>query len=191
MKAAWKGIFGIPKRIIVAVFTDPLAAASFLLASLGGMMAAGTFIGSIIIWIIHVGPVWLPFPLAAVGVVLLGGDLIRDGIPERLAVYISMALPSVFMSMPEEGKLHQKFAGWIKDVNNKMNDWLGEWIGMTGSKAVMTVVAFSCLAAAVLLCERYARGAKGSLASASTTEPVSTTSTRTTASSSRGRGGKR
>lgn len=190
MKAAWKGIFGIPKRIIIAIFTDPLAAASFLLATLGGLMAAGTFIGSIIIGIIHVGPVWLPFPMAAVGVVFLAGDLIRDGIPERLAVYISMALPSVFMAMPEEGKLHQKFAGWIEDVNNKMTDWLGEWIGMTGSKAVMTVVAFSALAAAVLLCERYARGAKGSLASGS--EPISTsTGTRTTAGSGRGRGGKR
>lgn len=125
------------------------------LSSIGGLAATGMFLSSWITTVVRIGPWWLPYLLIVIGLGCVIGDLARNGIPERLAIYIPMFWPSLFLSIPEDAKLREKLTGWITDLNGWLDSNLGEWVGSEGKNAIMTITAVTCIGSAVFFIERY------------------------------------
>lgn len=178
-------MFKFLKNLVMSLFKEPLAGASFVLAAVGGLAATGCWVGSWIVFAVHIGPWWLPFPLAGIGLLMIIGDLGRDGIPERLAIYLAILWPSFVMAIPKQAKAHEKLTGWITDMNHWLDTWLTEWIGKPGTNALMTVVAVTCIAMAVVYAERYAKNTATLKANAGT--GGTTTGTTTPVATRRGR----
>jgi hypothetical protein len=154
---------GFIKRILNKL-TGLIAWVSFILAVVGGLAATGSFIGTIIVKIVQIGPWVLPFPLIGVGLLLILGDIIFDGIPNRMAVYLAIVWPSFFLAIPD-GKARQKMSGWIDDLNHWLDKHIAVWIGHGGANAVMTATAVTCIAMSIVWAHRYAQGKKSSRSS--------------------------
>lgn len=147
---------------------------ALVLGTVGGLAATGTFIVSVVSFIVRLGPWWAPYPLAAVGALCVFGDIGKNGIPERFAVYIPMAWPSVLLAIPEKALLHKLLTGWITQLNHWLDKNLGAWIGSTGTHAVMTIVATTCIASGIFVMERYAPKKGGAAAGSPIGTPVAT-----------------
>jgi hypothetical protein len=61
-------------------------------------------------------------------------DIALDMTPNRLAVWITMVIPSIAAGMGGGAK-HAKVAAWISDISHTILGWvneaMGEWIGTT------------------------------------------------------------
>lgn len=145
---------------ILSKLTWLLAWGSWILAAVGGLSAPSTFVGDIVVGIVGIFWAWVPFALIGVGGAMILGDLLRDGIPERMAVYLTIVWPSFFLAIPKDAGLHKWMTGWMTDLNNWLDSWLGYWVGDVASNAIMTVVAVTSISVAVVWSHRYAQGAK-------------------------------
>jgi hypothetical protein len=125
-----------------------LAWVSFGLAVVAGAALTDTFVGGWISAVFAFAPGWLA-TVTFVGVaVMTAVDLVVDGIPNQIALYAAMSLPSMAMGLP--GRL----AGTVTDLSQKAaaqtNDALGQWLGGTSSY----VLAGACAVAALLVARR-------------------------------------
>lgn len=125
-----------------------LAWISFVLAVGGGAAAAATFIGGMVAGFIGFFPGWVASLVLFVGFVAMVIDLLIDGIPNKLAIGMAIALPSVARAVP--GKLGQTVTGLSNQLLNAINQLLGEWLGTTSALAV----AASAIIAALLVARR-------------------------------------
>jgi hypothetical protein len=176
----------------------------YALACLGGWAATTTFIGALIAWAVDllgsildgIGfptdvKIALPFVLIGVGFVFICGDLFRDGIPERLAFYLTIVWPSFFRAIPNgnDSKLREKFTGWSDGINEWLDGKVGPWIGDVGTATVTTIIAVVCISVAMAQVERYSKGAAAA-ASASAATTASTPATRSSTPATRRTGGR-
>lgn len=171
---------------LFSTFLSAMAWVVLGLAVVGGLAATGTFLADVFGWFVGilswiVGVFipgtgwWLPYLLIVIGFFCVLCDIARDGIPERLAVYIPMIWPSLFLAVPEDAKLREKITGWIDSLNAWLDGNIGPWVGGdTNQEALMTVVAVCCLGASIFFMERYAStlGGKGKGAAAPATAPA-------------------
>lgn len=142
------------------------------LGMVGGLAATGMFLGTWIVKFVHIFPWWTPYPLIVIGGGMVLGDLAKNGIPERFAIYIPMVWPSFFLAIPKDAKLHEKMTGWITDLNHWLDKNLGEWVGQGGAHAIMTITATTCIASAIFFAERYAsKAAVGRTGTRTTSSP--------------------
>ncbi len=171
--------FGFFKNILMSLFINPLAGAAFVMASVGGLAATGTFVGSIVVWAINIGPWWLPYVLIVGGAFMILGDLGNEGVPERFAIYLACVWPSFFLAIPKDSGARKYLTGWIDDLNVWLDKTIGDFLGAKGENSLMTVVAVTGIAVAILYCERYAEGGKfrrgGKGAAVGTTAGTTTT----------------
>lgn len=121
-----------------------LAWVSLVLAVAGGALAADMFIGDTLGWILDHQPIeYLPELLLVVGVVAIGLDLFMDGVPNQVAIYGALLVPSVATST--FGKLGQQVeagSGWILDF---VDENAAEWAGTNSSTGLALVFVISAL----------------------------------------------
>jgi hypothetical protein len=77
-----------------------LAWISFILAVTGGAAVAGTFLGDWVSGLIGFFPGWIGVVILAGAFTAMAIDLFVDGIPNQVALYTAMALPSVARAVP-------------------------------------------------------------------------------------------
>lgn len=169
------GIFGLLIRIVRGFLSNPLAGIVFVVAGFGGVAVSDSWIGHLIGGIVNIGPWYTPHVVFAAFVFAVGCDLFRDGIAERLAIYLVLVAPSVAMAIPEDAKLHTQFAGWITGLNDWATREIGPWItDSPKGNVALTGIGMIAITIAVVWCERYAKngsqqmsGATGTTAGAS------------------------
>ncbi len=122
-----------------------LAWFAFALAVAAGSALTGTFVGSWISGIVGFLPNWVTVPMMFGAFLWMAGDLFADGIPNKPALYISMVLPSMAVGM--SGKLADSVQSWARQVLDRIDGSLGEWVG-TGS--VLTLAATVVVASLVI-----------------------------------------
>jgi hypothetical protein len=133
-----------------------LAWGAFVLAILGGVAATACWVGAPVIFVVGIFWWWMPFVLVVVVGLVVVGDVLVDGIPNRSAIYGAMVWPSLVASV--QGKLGETFRGWITSLNTWLDDTIAEWItdAPRGSAALMTVISVAAIAFAVVYTNRYA-----------------------------------
>ncbi len=149
---------GGKKRNWKAIATKVLAYTSFFLGMAAGSLLAGTPIAGLVRWaaglfdtvvngllnmIVPVPYGWVPLLLLAGAVVGLGMDLFHDGVPNRVALYMAMLIPSLATAVP--GGLGQAAQEWWGRVLSWMDGPLGQALGTTtglGLAATAAVVAW-------------------------------------------------
>lgn len=138
-----------------------LAWLAFGLAIIGGVTATASWVGTIVSGVVGVFWWWVPLALMVVVGLLVVGDVLGDGIPNRRAIYGVILWPSLMLSV--EGKLGRTLRGWITAVNNSLDRSVGGWItdAPRGSAAVLTAIAVMTIAFAAVYAERYAKTARG------------------------------
>jgi hypothetical protein len=119
--------------------TKGLAWASYVLGIAAGSLLASTFFGGILDTIFGA----LPWDWAAPAVLLLlfvfvAVDLLSDFIPNRLALYCTMAMPSVGRSV--DGKLGDNIESWAGQVRSALEGDFASWLG-TASALGLAVAA--------------------------------------------------
>jgi hypothetical protein len=164
-------------RIVRGVIENPLAALAFIAAGLGGFAVSDTWIGHLIGNIVNIGPIYLPHVLFGAAVFTIACDLFRDGIPERLAIYLALVAPSLAMAIPEDAKLHTLLGGWITDLNDWLDRALGPWFVGDAKNVTLTIVGMMSIAISILWCQRYAKNGSQQMAApaAGTTAAATTT----------------
>jgi hypothetical protein len=137
--------------------TNGLAWLSFALAVIGGIAATPTWIGSLISAIAGIGPSWVAFVLIVLVLLAVIRDIVRDGIPNRVAIYGAIAWPSLWLAI--EGRLGKNLRGGIKAFNEFLDRNFAEWITDTpqgSSAAVLTIIAATTIAFALFYAHKYA-----------------------------------
>jgi hypothetical protein len=138
--------------------SDGLAWLAFLLAVIGGFAATSSFIGDLFVAGVHIGPWWLPLALGVVGFLFIIGDLIEDGVPDRLrTVYITILWPSTWLAI--EGKFGKLLNSWIVSMNKMLDSKLAVWVSDNpkAQGTIMTGVAAVAISFAVVWAHRYAK----------------------------------
>lgn len=115
-----------------------LAWISFVLAAVGGAATAGTFLGDWVSGLLGFFPDWLGILVLTGAFVAMVIDLFVDGIPNQIALYTAIALPSVARSVP--GKLGDTVTDLSRQLLDSVNNALGEWLG-TSSAIGMALVS--------------------------------------------------
>lgn len=132
-----------------------LAWISWVVAVAGGAAIAVTFIGGLVAGAIGILPSWIAIVAFTLGVVGMILDLVVDGVPNRLAIWMAILLPSVARSVP--GKLGASVTHASGQIFSSMNHSLGAWVGTTSTLAV----AASLVGIALLVARRVV--AKGGM----------------------------
>lgn len=133
----WKGIA-----------TKILAWLSFVLGIAAGGLLAGTFVGGVINGVVGIGPKWVPVVALVVLVFLTGIDLFADGVPNRVALYCVMAMPSLARAV--DGKLGDRVEDAANAVLKEIRGDMASWLGTSSAVAL----ALSAAAAAWLVSRR-------------------------------------
>jgi hypothetical protein len=138
-----------------------LAWLAFALAIIGGVTATASWIGAAVAGAAGLFLWWVPLALMVAVGLLVVGDVLGDGIPNRRAIYGVILWPSLMLSV--EGKLGHTLQGWITKTNAYLDRSLGGWItdAPRGSAAVLTAIAVMTITFAVVYAERYAKAAQG------------------------------
>jgi hypothetical protein len=127
--------------------TDPLrnllAWVSLGLAVVGGAAASTCFVGGLISGIVGALWDWVPLVLSPALFIVWLCDLLNDGIPNRLALWTTMLLPSVNLAI--HGRLGAALAGWSHALNAQVDQTVGSWVGQSSMVAVTFVCAFGAL----------------------------------------------
>ncbi len=137
-----------------------LAWLSFILAAIGGVTATASWVGDMVSGVVSIFWWWAPFALIAIVGLIIVGDVLSDGIPNRTAVYGAILWPSFVLSV--EGKLGRLFDGWITDLNRYLDGKIAEYITDVprGSAGLMTAISVTAIAFAIVHSHRYAKKAK-------------------------------
>jgi hypothetical protein len=131
-----------------------LAWVNFAIAVAGGTLAAETFLGKVVQFVLGLFPwKWIPPVLLAAGVVTLTVDIFIDLLPNQAAIWSALLLPSVAASVT--GKLGDEVSHWCRQLLNQIDGWLHAWI--TDSS---TGLAVACCAAALIMARRVVRKSK-------------------------------
>lgn len=130
-----RGGFGREKGI------QALAWISYGLAVAGGAAIAGTFLGGWISGLIGFLPGWVATVAFVAGFIAMAVDLFVDGIPNRLAIWMGILLPSIARAVP--GKLSDTVTHLSGALLSQINASLGVWLGVSSSlgMAAAAVVA--------------------------------------------------
>ncbi len=122
--------------------TKGLAWTSYVLGIAAGSLLASTFFGGIVDNIFGFLPWdWVPFAALALLFVFVAIDLLSDWIPNRVALYCTMAMPSVARSV--NGKLGDSIESWANSVREALQGQIGSWLGTT-SAVGLAVAAAGC-----------------------------------------------
>lgn len=125
-----------------------LAWISFGFAIVGGAALASTVVGGFIRSALGIFPDWVA-PLAAAGAaVAMGIDLFVDGEPNKIALYMAIALPSLAAAVP--GKLGDTVSNLAGQALSSVNGGLTSWLGVTSSLAI----AATCVVVSLLMARR-------------------------------------
>lgn len=136
-----------------------LAWGAFAFAVLGGNAATTFVIGPVITWGIGLfGPweLWVAWGLFAVAAAIVILDLATDWVPNRLAVYLTIVLPSLSLPLREGG-------GWISEFTRELVDAILVFDDRTISRffgdggPTRPIIAGVLIGLAILWAERYAR----------------------------------
>ena len=164
------GIIGLLTRIVRGFLNNPVATIVFVVAAFGGVAVSDSWIGHIIGGIVNIGPWYTPHAVFGALVFAIGCDLLRDGIAERLAIYLVLVAPSVAMAIPKDAKLHTLFAGWITDMNDWATREIGPWItGSAKGNVTLTGIGVIAIVIAIIWCERYAKNGSQQMTAATGT----------------------
>lgn len=175
------------KNVITGILSNPLAWIIQVIGAVGGIAVSDTWIGKSLGWLVNIGPIYTPHVLFAGAVFIIGLDWIREGIPERLALYLSLAAPSLAMAIPDDAKLHDKMAGWITDINDWLDRVIGPWLTGDAKGAVMSIIGMMCITFVVLynepqlldkISKRSGRTTTSTVGSSSSSSPIARSSRR-------------
>lgn len=119
---------------VKAQATKVAAWIAYVTAVAAGALLAGTFIGGLIDNLVTVGPAWLPVVALIVLFVSTAVDLGVDGVPNRVALYCTMAMPSVARSV--NGKLGNNVEHWANQVLDQIRGPLSAWLGTSSALAL-------------------------------------------------------
>ncbi len=111
-----------------------LAWISYGLAVIGGAALAATFVGGMVANVVGFFPAWVAIVLFAAGFAAMAVDLFVDGIPNQVALYTAIALPSLARSVP--GKLSGTVTDMSRQALAQVNDGLGAWLGTSSALGV-------------------------------------------------------
>ncbi|MEU1761654.1 hypothetical protein [Micromonospora sp. NPDC005652] len=121
----WKGRI---KGSLSDLFGFVLAWIAQVFAFLGGAFAAETILGDAIESVLEFIPWgWVPVALVFAAGVSVLLDLLWDLLPERLALWCSLALPSMATAVP--GKFGDTVSDWANTLQGSLQGSLREWFG--------------------------------------------------------------
>jgi hypothetical protein len=120
-----------------------LAWISYGLAVAGGASVAATFVGGLISGFVGLFPGWVAIVVFLAGFVAMVIDLLVDGVPNRLAIWMGIVLPSLARAVP--GKLSQTVTDLSGQLLGQINQWLGVWLGTTSSLGVAAAAVVASL----------------------------------------------
>lgn len=125
-----------------------LAWISFGFALVAGTAASATFVGSWIDSLFGFFPTWVSALALGAAVVALAIDLFVDGEPNKVAVYVAIALPSLARTSP--GRLGGTVTDLAGQLLASVNGFLGVWLGVASALATAAI----CTAVALLMARR-------------------------------------
>jgi hypothetical protein len=134
-----------------------LAWASLVMAALGATLAAGTWMGDVVRFVLGMFPwPWIPPVLVVVALVAVARDLFMDGVPNKLAIAAVLLLPSI--SSATTGDI----GAWIEKYTGELLVWIDESVGLAKlvGTSSSTGLAVACVAAALLLSQRTVKAPK-------------------------------
>ncbi len=131
--------------------TRALAWISYGLAVVGGSALMATDPGSWIAATIGVFPQWVAVFLFGAGLVGMCLDLFLDRIPNRLAVWMAILLPSSARAV--HGQLGADVRDVATHISGAADARLSAWIGQS---SLLAIAAF-CVAVALLMARRVVR----------------------------------
>lgn len=112
--------------------TKGLAWSSYTLAVVAGALLASTFIGGFVDNVLGFIPWdWIPVAILAALFVLTAIDLLMDGVPNRVAMYCTIAMPSVARAV--SGSLGNNIESWAGTVRDQLQGNLSDLLGTTSA----------------------------------------------------------
>lgn len=119
--------------------TKGLAWTSYVLGIAAGSLLASTFVGGMVDKMFGLLPWdWVPFAVLAVLAAFVFVDLVSDFIPNRLALYCTMAAPSIARSV--NGELGDSIEAGAGSVRAALQGQIGSWLG-TASAIGLAIAA--------------------------------------------------
>ena len=91
--------------------------------------------------------------LLAAAVVGLAIDLFIDLVPNQVAIWSALTIPSIAASVPR--RLGDEVSHWCGELLDLIDGWLHEWIADSS-----TGLAVACIAAALIMARRVVRKSK-------------------------------
>jgi hypothetical protein len=128
---------------------------SQLLAVAGGVGIASTFLGNWISATVGLFPDWLGPLLLFAAVIAWAIDLIVDGIPNRMAIWCALLVPSLARSV--HGELGVKVTSIAGQLANAINSKLGSLLGTT---SILSIALAAALAALLVARRVIAKGGR-------------------------------
>jgi hypothetical protein len=119
-----------------------LAWVDLAVAIAGGAALSLTFVGAGIAWVLAKPPVWVPIVALVIGFAGAALDCICDGVPNRLAIWMGLLLPSIARAVPQ--RLGTEVSGWSQAVMDAINEAMAAWTGSIPMIAL--AVLFTALA---------------------------------------------
>lgn len=112
----------------------------------GGTALASTFAGGAIARVVGIFPDWVAATMFGLGVLGLLLDLANDGIPNQLAIWMGILLPSIARAVP--GRLGVTVTDVSREILGYVNQFVAEWVGTSSAIGVAaTAVGISLLVA--------------------------------------------
>ena len=125
------GTGGASKKVLI------LAWVGYIFALAGAAALPATFLGSWIAWCVSHVWGWVGPALLLAGAVSITLDIALDLVPNRLAVWCTIAMPSIAAGIDgkdgEPGKLATKVGDASDWILPTVNDRLGSWLGTTST----------------------------------------------------------
>jgi hypothetical protein len=120
-----------------------LAWISYGLAVVGGAALAATFLGGWISGLVGIFPNWVAIVAFVGAFVAMAVDLFVDGIPNQMALYTAIALPSLARAV--DGRLSDTVTQVSGQALAQVNNSLGVWLGTSSALAVAAVAVVASL----------------------------------------------
>ena len=120
-----------------------LAWISYGLAVVGGAALAATFLGGWISGLVGIFPNWVAIVAFVGAFVAMAVDLFVDGIPNQMALYTAIALPSLARAV--DGRLSDTVTQVSGPALAQVNNSLGVWLGTSSALAVAAVAVVASL----------------------------------------------
>ena len=131
-----------------------LAWISYGLAAIAGAAVVTTFLGGWISGLVGLFPGWVAAVVTAGLVVAMAIDLFIDGIPNQVALYSAMVIPSLARAVP--GRLGDTVGGLAQSLRDSVNSSLSTWLGVSSSISV----AIGCAVVSLLMARRVIQKAR-------------------------------